>query len=372
MSGYLHDLSQLIVDPLIPFIDNEPELIDGVRANTECQLQLSESTSAEMELLTDITFSHKAEADTSSFPSPSFQCCLPDQHLLLNGTTDNTLASKENVPLRSQLPLSLQGQLPGADHPLQNGIANSSMTAEVNQPPHSPSPFSVQGHFPNPHRPLNCTATSTMASKQNVPPSLDSPSDATDNYMAYLSAQTTHLTPSLQRDAASSTILTMRTTEDVIADLKRPRHYPPLEPAKRRFASPSVSGETRGSVDSSQTSRSTPEPGASSKQEDSGSGRGDDDDSEGDDQELRTKKPRKISERRRNRLAVVEAFVHDKERQEIATSVVKPEEEAAQSAKWLVNQSESRQIISTPREYQVELFDRAKEKNIIAVLDTGE
>lgn len=28
-------------------------------------------------------------------------------------------------------------------------------------------------------------------------------------------------------------------------------------------------------------------------------------------------------------------------------------------------------IISSPREYQTELFERAKEKNIIAVLDTG-
>ncbi|KAH8808722.1 hypothetical protein F5884DRAFT_793130 [Xylogone sp. PMI_703] len=39
--------------------------------------------------------------------------------------------------------------------------------------------------------------------------------------------------------------------------------------------------------------------------------------------------------------------------------------------RWLVKQSESQEIISSPRDYQVELFERAKEKNIIAVLDTG-
>jgi endoribonuclease Dicer len=39
--------------------------------------------------------------------------------------------------------------------------------------------------------------------------------------------------------------------------------------------------------------------------------------------------------------------------------------------KYLVRQAESQRIISSPREYQVELFERAKEENIIAVLDTG-
>jgi endoribonuclease Dicer len=42
-----------------------------------------------------------------------------------------------------------------------------------------------------------------------------------------------------------------------------------------------------------------------------------------------------------------------------------------QSAKYIVHQAESQRIISTPREYQTELFERAKERNIIAVLDTG-
>ncbi|KAI2472966.1 hypothetical protein F4781DRAFT_443323 [Annulohypoxylon bovei var. microspora] len=37
----------------------------------------------------------------------------------------------------------------------------------------------------------------------------------------------------------------------------------------------------------------------------------------------------------------------------------------------LVREAESEKIISSPREYQTELFERAKQKNVIAVLDTG-
>lgn len=46
-------------------------------------------------------------------------------------------------------------------------------------------------------------------------------------------------------------------------------------------------------------------------------------------------------------------------------------DEDKQSVRWLVNNSGTEAIISSPREYQVELFERAKDKNIIAVLDTG-
>ncbi|KAI0595071.1 RNase3 domain-containing protein [Biscogniauxia sp. FL1348] len=41
------------------------------------------------------------------------------------------------------------------------------------------------------------------------------------------------------------------------------------------------------------------------------------------------------------------------------------------SMSWLVREAERAKIIASPREYQVELFERAKQKNIIAVLDTG-
>ena len=41
------------------------------------------------------------------------------------------------------------------------------------------------------------------------------------------------------------------------------------------------------------------------------------------------------------------------------------------SIRTLMTKQESNVIISDPREYQTELFERAKNENIIAVLDTG-
>lgn len=41
------------------------------------------------------------------------------------------------------------------------------------------------------------------------------------------------------------------------------------------------------------------------------------------------------------------------------------------SMNFLVREAESERIITSPREYQTELFEKAKEQNIIAVLDTG-
>ncbi|KAI1657916.1 hypothetical protein F4813DRAFT_358400 [Daldinia decipiens] len=52
----------------------------------------------------------------------------------------------------------------------------------------------------------------------------------------------------------------------------------------------------------------------------------------------------------------------------IPSSVTRDEDKSTNS---LVREAESERIISSPREYQTELFERAKQKNIIAVLDTG-
>ncbi|KAI1335863.1 RNase3 domain-containing protein [Xylariaceae sp. FL0016] len=41
------------------------------------------------------------------------------------------------------------------------------------------------------------------------------------------------------------------------------------------------------------------------------------------------------------------------------------------SAAWIIREAQKESIISSPREYQTELFELAKKKNIIAVLDTG-
>lgn len=51
--------------------------------------------------------------------------------------------------------------------------------------------------------------------------------------------------------------------------------------------------------------------------------------------------------------------------------IVENTEEPFLSIRNLMSKQESNVIISDPREYQVELFEKAKQQNIIAVLDTG-
>ena len=96
------------------------------------------------------------------------------------------------------------------------------------------------------------------------------------------------------------------------------------------------------------------------------------DEDEDDDDLQPVTKPPKITERKRKQNAIADRFMQHQNQKIIKEgNKIRPEDEAMQSARWLVNQSEKRQIISSPREYQVELFEKAKEKNIIAVLDTG-
>ena len=52
--------------------------------------------------------------------------------------------------------------------------------------------------------------------------------------------------------------------------------------------------------------------------------------------------------------------------------VLENADEEKLSIRSLMAKQESNVIISDPREYQIELFEKAKKQNIIAVLDTGE
>lgn len=82
------------------------------------------------------------------------------------------------------------------------------------------------------------------------------------------------------------------------------------------------------------------------------------------------RKPRKITERKR---ADAEAFdVWLEQNQKALTddgSHPVPDEE--RTLAWLVKDDGSYNIIDSPFDYQVELFERAKQQNTIAVLDTG-
>lgn len=52
-------------------------------------------------------------------------------------------------------------------------------------------------------------------------------------------------------------------------------------------------------------------------------------------------------------------------------AIIEHADEEKLSIRSLMAKQESTVIITDPREYQLELFEKAKQQNIIAVLDTG-
>lgn len=90
-------------------------------------------------------------------------------------------------------------------------------------------------------------------------------------------------------------------------------------------------------------------------------------DSEDDDAYRLTQNPPKvprISEKKRIDVAAFRTWVSRKQG-EIASAKSTTDGESARKS------STGQRIIETPREYQIDLFERAKKKNIIVVLDTG-
>ena len=69
-----------------------------------------------------------------------------------------------------------------------------------------------------------------------------------------------------------------------------------------------------------------------------------------------------------NRLLKRAAKITNKEVQAVAENI----NEEDLSIRSLMAKQESNVIITDPREYQLELFEKAKKQNIIAVLDTGQ
>ena len=157
----------------------------------------------------------------------------------------------------------------------------------------------------------------------------------------------------------------------MVADLKRARPSPAV-PVKRgrKPISPHVSADSTEAWVEKQSKEaetfSDPMSGPNTEAYD-------DYDEEGEDEDvLRSTRSREISERKRRTNAIADTYI-----QEIAQKSLKEDIQSGcykiedQSARYIVDQAESQRIISTPREYQTELFERAKDKNIIAVLDTG-
>ncbi|QSZ34569.1 hypothetical protein DSL72_006163 [Monilinia vaccinii-corymbosi] len=155
------------------------------------------------------------------------------------------------------------------------------------------------------------------------------------------------------------TALATRTTDDVIAELRRPLHV--------QASQIQVDSQPNSSIDASNINA-----GLITKK--SGLNKNDltslDED---DEEELNQPVPeiKRISARKQKNAAIFDAFLKGAEKQPKAEKNISQTDEAIQSTRWLIEQAEKQHIISSPRDYQLELFERAKKQNIIAVLDTG-
>ncbi|KAH8694547.1 hypothetical protein BGZ61DRAFT_352039 [Ilyonectria robusta] len=78
-----------------------------------------------------------------------------------------------------------------------------------------------------------------------------------------------------------------------------------------------------------------------------------------------------ITEKKRLDTAAFQSWITKNQREVTKNSTKAAQDLVHQSVAYLVKESEDKKIIGTPREYQTELFERAKTKNTIVVLDTG-
>ncbi|MCJ1312001.1 Dicer-like protein 1 [Agyrium rufum] len=96
--------------------------------------------------------------------------------------------------------------------------------------------------------------------------------------------------------------------------------------------------------------------------------------SDSDDDVPHQGRPRHVTERRKMQNSVFSAWLANRSekvtKDEVKQAIQSADDELL-SMRSLMSKQESQVIISDPREYQMELFERAKNENIIAVLDTG-
>ena len=97
--------------------------------------------------------------------------------------------------------------------------------------------------------------------------------------------------------------------------------------------------------------------------------------SEDTDEDIDHKPERpKLSERRREQNKKFSSWLSQRAEQvtkeQVKAKVLSVDDEAL-SIRHLMSKQESNVIITNPRDYQVELFEKAKKQNVIAVLDTG-
>ncbi|RAL61166.1 hypothetical protein DID88_010505 [Monilinia fructigena] len=154
------------------------------------------------------------------------------------------------------------------------------------------------------------------------------------------------------------TALATRTTDDVFAELKRPLHV--------QFSQIQVDAKPGYSVDASDA---ITENSDLNKCDLPALEEGDDEDEDEPNQPVPDIK--RISARKRKNADIFDTYLREAEKQPKAVKKISQADEAVQSTRWLIEQAEKQHIISSARDYQLELFERAKKQNIIAVLDTG-
>lgn len=80
---------------------------------------------------------------------------------------------------------------------------------------------------------------------------------------------------------------------------------------------------------------------------------------------------KKVTEKKRLDTAVFQSWIENNQEEVTKASATASEKSKSLTVAGMVHSNESKRIIASPREYQIDLFERAKEKNTIVVLDTG-
>ena len=404
-SSYLDDLCLLLEDSSLLAVQEETKLIDTSEVqsfnffndsplSTDAPHSWVAEMSAELHSLPAL----QVEDDGSSssiFPTPPSTIiagtddslrvpqsdCLPEKHkdkafpLPVDNVPHKGLSSTINSLVYSkELPSlprgSLRQQAQQQMEPIVYPASLYSMGAERK----FPSRFPVVS--PNYTKPrvesdleLGLQVPGNLADHQTSdPPNISlAESFAAAKLKSRLPTSATHKAASLASTLQPmATTLAARTTEQFIADLKRPSNASHSINPKRRHGS--LASAVSNNLNTGQIQLDEKSDGDVNPEVVENEGEFEDD----DDTDLPVAKPRKISERKRRMHAVADSYfqqaLRDSFRKENKVAI---EDQERQSTRWLVNQSESHRIITTPREYQTELFERAKEKNIIAVLDTG-